>query len=650
MITGFWSSLPMLFDPPGPELQWVGKDSLRRREMASFFDFERGLESNGAVDERTPLLGRFRAVPTSQSLERRNYKDKLPTSITDADTLIRGYDHIFPIESPVSSEERLSETQPIGILKRWTQLQSNLWLEPKPTAVRALIEKWWSRWLVLIYLPAALPVAWCALPVPKQDLLESRLSGHHTSIDRISGHGAARVTIDFWYFLFVYYGIYNLIALTWITKVFNIYNLNWWPEKWGFTLTFSAILLVSVAVPIPIYQIPLVRNITTHNTAWICWTFVVMSIPLVFASTSLLSLERRVGPRNTLSTTQRIFTSSWWTSDEFDSISRRDLGRRSHIQRYLYDPHSLDVALTPNEGYLSMPCSNTPSWKKWISASFMRFIWFSVALFIAMLAYVMGEAYAEIYLRTLPHSTSQTIVYVYTWVVTVHLLDGLVGWILGGDNGQRVGSYPLGWTFKLYFSLTYQTYVRALYARLRSPSQFLVLQIISSSILIFLAPLTMCKTYHCILTLISINGQSLQQYQKFCARNIYIRNLSECVSMVTFLGSILVLHYGPNKNVYPYFAFDRKFGTAADQKLPEVDSNAGYDFGLTFYASMVTFACEVLAAWIVRRIVWLGWQINVTDEAIKDLSTWPEMLPSVVIVMVHVLQNMLFSIVRLRFY
>ncbi len=66
-----------------------------------------------------------------------------------------------------------------------------------------------------------------------------------------------------------------------------------------------------------------------------------------------------------------------------------------------------------------------------------------------MLAYVLGEAYAEIYLRTLPHDTVETIFYVYSWVLTVHLLDGLTGWILTGNEGERVGSYPLAWVFKL---------------------------------------------------------------------------------------------------------------------------------------------------------------------------------------------------------
>lgn len=66
------------------------------------------------------------------------------------------------------------------------------------------------------------------------------------------------------------------------------------------------------------------------------------------------------------------------------------------------------------------------------------------------MAYVIGEAYAEMYLRTLPHNSLETVVYVYGWVATVHLLDALTGWVLGIREGERVGSYPLSWVFKLY--------------------------------------------------------------------------------------------------------------------------------------------------------------------------------------------------------
>lgn len=202
-----------------------------------------------------------------------------------------------------------------------------------------------------------------------------------------------------------------------------------------------------------------------------------------------------------------------------------------------------------------------------------------------------------------------------------------------------------------YFSLTYQTYVRALYARLRSPTQFIYLQILSSSFLIILGPLMMSKPFHSVLTLLSINGQPLASYQKFCARNTFIRTLSESVSMLAFLGSVLVLHYGTNKDVYPYFAFPQTPKTPdPDAGLSPIGGGDDYSFQLTMYASMVTWACELVAGWIVRRILWFGWKMDVTGEARADLGTWPELLPTGVVVMVHVLQNMMFSIARLKFH
>lgn len=177
-----------------------------------------------------------------------------------------------------------------------------------------------------------------------------------------------------------------------------------------------------------------------------------MAMPLIIAFAILLNHERHLGLRNSLSETQRIFTSSWWTGDT-DTLSARDRPRRPQVnQQGAFDPDApLEVALaTDNNNTRERALALR---KRWLPASFMRFIWFCTALFIGMMAYVLGEAYAEIYLRTLPHNTVETIAYVYSWVITVHLLDGLVGWILGGQEGERVGSYPLGWIFKLYVLL-----------------------------------------------------------------------------------------------------------------------------------------------------------------------------------------------------
>lgn len=152
----------------------------------------------------------------------------------------------------------------------------------------------------------------------------------------------------------------------------------------------------------------------------------------------------------------------------------------------------------------------------------------------------------------------------------------------------------------------------------------------SSSFLILLAPLTFSAPFHSLLTFLGFNGQSYTAYQKFCTRNIFLRGLSENVSMLTFLGSILVLHYGANKDVYPYFAFDipisplptnQTLSSIAHNLFPSIPhiphhlpssdiplSNATpqYDFRLTFYASIVTWGCEIVAGWITRRILWWG--------------------------------------------
>lgn len=183
--------------------------------------------------------------------------------------------------------------------------------------------------------------------------------------------------------------------------------------------------------------------------------------------------------------------------------------------------------------------------------------------------------------------------------------------------------------------LTYQTYVRALYARLRSPSQFIILQVLSSTTLVVITPIMMTRAVHKGLTVLGLNGQSYGSYQKVQTRNVFIRFLAENSSMAAFLGSILVLHFGANQDVYPYFAFD--------------DKNEPYDFNLTFYASMVTWGCELVASLIVRGLVRVCFGVDIGLEGKLDLAVWPELLPTCVAVTLHVLQNMLFSIIRLQF-
>ncbi|TGJ85148.1 hypothetical protein E0Z10_g3624 [Xylaria hypoxylon] len=657
--------------------------------MPEFFPFTPGTETGPGADSTSPLLGRFRAVPprttpSSSSIfsspwqpssSRSGSAGRLnPLSASGRGSVHVGYGALIAAglngedeEGDWSSDEDEDDINEQGghpaheMARLWRRTvrktkrnAEDLWVAPRPGAVRRVVETWWSRWGLLVLLPAVLAVTWCAIPFPQYPLDASH-SKPHTFFDaffaaspghstyppatpshRVPGHGEARVQVNFWFFLFVYYGFYNLTALIWITKVFNLYSLNWWPSTLGFPLTITLIAILSIAVPIPVYLIPEARFLTVHNTAWISWTFIIMAMPVAIAFCILMTHERHLGLRQSLSETQRIFTSSWWTSESGGSM--RDQARNRRGQRWGLGPGSFD----PDAAALLIAAEHPPSQtgafmqrRRWLPASFVRFVWFCLALAISLLAYVIGEAYAEIYLRTLPHNSWETIVYVYSWVITVHLLDLLTGWILGGNEGERVGSYPLSWIFKLYFMLTYQTYVRALYARLRSPQQFIWLQALSSSFLIILTPLTMTTTYHRVLTMLGLTAQSYGSYQKICTRNVFIRFLAENVSMLTFLGSIIVLHFGPNTDVYPYFAFD--------------DPDEPYNFKFTLAASAITWACEILAGIVLRGLIRWIFGVNANIEGRMDLTVWPELLPTSVVVMLHVLQNMLFSIIRLQF-
>ncbi|ERS96829.1 uncharacterized protein SPSK_00690 [Sporothrix schenckii 1099-18] len=620
----------------------------------------------------------------------------------------------------------------------------NLWLTPKNATVRRAVDRWWSRWTLLVVVPAVLAIAWCALPFPQYPLSDNLDAddgkrGEH----RTPGHGEARVRIHFWFFLLAYYGPYNITALVWITKVFNLYSLNWWPSSLGFPLSVSLLAAFSLAMPAVLFtSVPAAEFLASHNTAWVTWTFAVMAMPVAAALVLLLLHERHRMIRHALSDTQRIFTSARWAG-EADTLPRRWreeqqqklnyqrhmtaaaeatsstpkgrfrvglFGRRSRAESAPPSPamhhehaevalgqHDLETSAllggsrggsasaktspvkpsrlaknTPGGDILGPSSSTLPTLPPfasqleppfgpgsssavvggavassrrgghWLPTSFVRFLWLMSALFMSLLVYELGEASASLFLAALPtlqHATVYTVAYVYGWIVTVFLLDAVTGWILGGRQGERVGSYPLGWVFKLYFMLTYQTYVRALYVRLRSPSQFVLLQVLSSTTLIVISPLLMSSWTHRLLVALGLNAQTYNAFQKVCVRNIFVRFVAENASMLAFLGSLFVLHFGPNRDVYPYFAFD-----------DGLDGGPGYTFSFTLYASSITWACELVAAFIVSGLIRYFYDLSVVGEGKMDLAVWPELLPTSVAVSVHVLQNMLFSIVRIQFW
>lgn len=459
--------------------------------MPTIFSFEQGNEQRSRYPtDSSPLLGRFRAVPRSDTragasnrrgslglLSRASWRGSVHVGYGATALLTTGLgDDDESDESDYDDDDsdaaggegydgaghgRRRKRLAAWCRRRWKRMD-DLWINPKQGAVRRVASVWYSRWFVLVVLPAALAVGWCAIPFPQYPLRDGPDDGGNDGSNpphggdpvnrKPRGHGRAKAEVNFWFFLFVYYAFYNLTALVWITKVFNLYSLNWWPSTLGFPVTICMIAVLGTVAPIVLYYIPEAEFLMVHNTVWITWTFCIMAMPVVIASFILLTRERHIGLRNSLSETQRIFTSSWWASeDDLNSPAIRANGRRRPDQRLWNETDSgLNIGAGPAlqpPPTRRIPVSLKP---RFFPASFVRFVWFCTALFIGLLALVIGEAYAEVYLRTLPHNSLDTIVYVYGWISTVYLLDGLTGWILGGNQGERVGSYPLSWVFKLF--------------------------------------------------------------------------------------------------------------------------------------------------------------------------------------------------------
>ena len=460
----------------------------------------------------------------------------------------------------------------------------------------------------------------------------------------------------------MYYGTYNLTSLLWITKLFNLYSLNWWPSLIGFRASYTSLWLLSLLLPVPLYLNPQLIPLTKHNVTWILLMFCTMSLPLLVAVGVMVSQHRYVGLRARWvpSETQALFTPES-AAGNVNTLSIHQTPSQRGMSTRFSRSGKLPISTIPHitskqhkfSSYSSSSSSSSSRRSWWyfdLPSSSHRFLWFLLLLLLSLVAYLLGEAYSELYLRTLPHTNLQNILYVYLWVLTIYSLDFTTSYILS----TFIVCSPLEWAFKLFFALTYQTFVRALYARLRNPGQFLVLQAVSAGGGIAWYVLCMCEWWYRLLVWFGGGREGgVGEYRKYVGRGLFIRGIAENVSMIAWLGWVIVLHYGSNKSVYPYFSFES--GTGGWWPSPpgsDGGPNGGekmYTFELTFWMSLATWASEVLAAWTVRRLLWWGFAYDVEREARRELVRYPELVGAGCVVGVHVLQNMLVGIVRVRF-
>ncbi|GAA5826556.1 hypothetical protein JCM11251_002426 [Rhodosporidiobolus azoricus] len=536
------------------------------------------------------------------------------------------------------------------------------WLRPGRKKVERWVGSWWKRWALLVGAPCLIIWIWCSIPFPVSDpykeeppwlatvepdrpsrtgeivdlwtvdhsneqrVMELRYVEAEASAKRdlvpnsvedavlterspsppdagegsdVPGRGDGDedlpVDANFFFFLFVYYGAYLAIALVFITKLFDLYRLNWWPTSLGGSISYTFFWLLSLSIGLLLHYFDLDgfgRRTRSRRprpsdewdwerkTTWVLLAFAAMSMPAL-ACFAKLRKDRRNSYRRSLTAAQKTFL-------------ERQLTQR-------------------------MP------------RSYRRFLWFTGTLGLSLVALIIGQAFATVYLSTLPHSTIEGVVYVWTWVLTVNVLAGVSKWILQ----NKVRSQALVFLFQYYFFLLYFVFYRNLFARLRSPDQAAWITALSSSVVIIVYPISMSRTCWRLLRWSIGLSMDWEEYVAEKGRELYLRNLSEVVTMISFLGWLSILHWGPNQQIYPFFAFD--------------SPDDPYTYRLTATASLVIFVAELFSSWVARGVCWLCYGVDVTNLGLDMFREHPELVIASIFTSCHVLSDILLFLVKLNF-
>lgn len=361
-------------------------------------------------------------------------------------------------------------------------------------------------------------------------------------------------------------------------------------------MAFILFWMVSQSIGIVFYFVPIIND---ESVFWVSLTFFTMAMPVIgaFVIIHRKRMDRRHrGAVGVLRST---------TTDGDVTIRRK-----SSIMRWI--PTDLPRLRAP--------------------ASYRRFLWFCTALTIALLALVGGEMYAYLFLSTMPHTSLDAFIYVYSWVGAIYIMDAMTDYILY----RKIRSHPLASIFKLYFFMIYFIFYRNLFARLRSVDQFAIVQLGSFLWVCIYYPIAMTPQVH--KGLVRFIGVTLtyDEYKEKLGRSFYLRNLAENTTMIGFLCWVNILHFGPNRAAYPYFHMDDNDGNP-------------YNHQLTVMAAIVIWTSELTSAFITRQTFEKAFNHSITKQAVREFERYPEMIIGFVIVMIHVLQNILMALVKLDF-
>lgn len=136
--------------------------------MPEFFPFIPGTETSRTArqhaSDASPLLGRFRAVPRSQQRRRSASALGLLSNGWRGSVHV-GYGALIASEldrapQDDDSNDGYEDDDGAGWAQRgyrWARRNvEDLFIAPRQAAVKRVVDKWWTRWGILVFLPAAL--------------------------------------------------------------------------------------------------------------------------------------------------------------------------------------------------------------------------------------------------------------------------------------------------------------------------------------------------------------------------------------------------------------------------------------------------------------------------------------------------------------
>ncbi|KIS69327.1 uncharacterized protein UMAG_02668 [Mycosarcoma maydis] len=448
-----------------------------------------------------------------------------------------------------------------------------------------------------------------------------------------------RLTVDanFWFFLIFYYGIYVGVALIYITQLFGLYRLNWWPAALGAKTSYTFFWIGSLVAGYILHELDPLGTETRHRPnaggSDVEREDGVSQFATLLTFPSAVKLQQwsNVVTANVLDSKPSIDDADiqWqrktlWVGLAFATMAMPALVcfvglRRSGRQMYR---HSLtDHQKTFLERQLN----------RRIPSSYIRFLWFMSTIGLSLFALIAGQGYASVYLSTLPHTGLDGVAYVSFWTLTVNGLALVSHWILE----SKVRSRALVFAFKYYYFLVYFIFYRNLFARLRSFDQFALVQLLSSFWVCIWYPLSMSRLCHRIVQYFNPSPRSWEEYVESVGLAFYLRNLAQNTTMLAFLGWVSILHFGSNQSLYPFFAYDNKHDP--------------YNYQLTMLGSVAIWGSELLSSFVARQICYWAFKVDVTNLGLDEMREFPELLTTIGWGSVHTLMDMLMFLIKLNF-